>query len=191
MKNLTRILILLICPLFLLTCSKDKDDEENNLPPAVQGNFTVEGDSYELHDGTLNYWGTDDDVVFFYGCMLHTTGISYKRNLGYEGEGSAVVFFLASSVQGESELASFPIVYDVDVQIDQAFDVQICPGFEPGSENSYTLDYYNCTSGTVTILNKDGISNVTVEAKANKIDHETNEVLGEDIPVSVNYTGDL
>jgi hypothetical protein len=190
MKGLTTTVFLLICSLIIISCSEDKDNEENELP-VVRGAFTVEGTSYELHDGSISYWGSEGDTLFYFGCILHTSDIYYKMDHGYVGKGSGVAFFIASSVQNTFVTTSFPINGTGQVQKDEAFDVELYPEWEPDGDNSNNLDYFYCTSGTIKINGESDTLTINIEGRANKMNSVTDEVVAEDIPVSVNYTGVL
>jgi len=156
------------------SCTKDKDDD----PPIVLGNFTIEGTTYDLHKGSIAYWGqSDDNTLYLYYFMLHTSGIYFENNSGFTGEGSAVSFFFSSSTYGGFSSTSSPIIpADSTFQPDQATYIRLNPVY-PG-------DRYLCNSGNFSISVDDNeIFTITIEGVAESPD-QTGEV-----PVSVYYKG--
>lgn len=158
------------------SCTKDKDDD----PPLVQGDFTIEGTTYDLHKGALSYWDqSEDKTMHLYYFMLHTSGIYFENNNGFTGEESAVSFFFTSSTYGEFSSTTSPIVpADSAFQPDQATYVRLNPVY-PG-------DRYLCNSGSFSISVDDNeIFTITIEGEAEDPD-QTKEV-----PVSVYYKGSI
>lgn len=181
-----KLILLVIISIFFTLCNEE--DEEDL--PEVFGSFTVDGISYNLHDGLIFLFQNDGDTVLIFGCYLHSSGIYYENDNGYIGTGNMVKFFMMSDGNyGES--ISFQIVYDTETQINEAFDAKLIPGYESNGGINYTEDYYVCTSGTIDISGNNNITTINMQAKANKISCVTEQIMATDIDVSVDYTGEL
>lgn len=181
--------LLLIIPLIFTSCSKDDNTEED--PPPVQGEFTIDDVEYALHYGSISYWGEVDDNVHLFGIMLHSSGIYVEWNEGYVGQGDAVGFFLLSENRDLPDPGSYSIIPEEDDWLaGSAFGVTMYIDYGPGVGGDEGQQYL-CTEGEV-LFDKDDIEyEFTINTVADKINPSTGNITEEDIDISVNFKGTI
>ena len=180
MKEVLKYIIFAIGSFLIIACSKE--DKNTETKPVVQGNFTINNISFDLHDGTIAYFGSEGyegDTAYYFYFYLYSNGIYYKENYGFTGEGSLVKFCISnSSLDGLSQ-TTYPLSYNVKTQLNEAFDLLLFP--------VYKSEAYTAITGNVNITNiNDSTLKINIEGMAFKSSDDTQ---ADEVPYTVDFTG--
>jgi len=188
MKNLSFAIILLVVPLFFISCSKDDTDELAE----AKGEFLLNGEKYDLHKGGIWYFMEHPENVHIFFIELFSSGLSGNVDEGYTDYGDLVSFILTSQNWDLPEPGSYPIVNEEEAgNPGDALFAAVYRGIHVEGTEEVAEHYYVLTSGNI-VFNKEGNEyEFIVDATGNKLDFDTEDILVENIEITLNYKGNL
>jgi predicted heme/steroid binding protein len=179
MKNIKLIAWVLSTTLFVISCSKDKDNSE-------KGILVIKGTEYSLTQGIIEFSGQESGGGYLFDVVLGTAGIDFSNN-SVEGKGDA--FYLKVYSESADEITSGAYTLDLEeTSVVSTFRGHIYIGY-----NAVTYgvsEYYLPISGTLQVLKEGDNYTLSVDYICNKTGTGSS-VLESDISVSCNYSGQL
>lgn len=186
MKTLSSVLLLAGLSLAIATCSKGDDvlQEEN-------GEFIIDGERYGLHRGGIWYFMEHPDNVYNFAIELYSTGISGDFDEGISGYGDLASLMISSSNRYIPELGAYPIVSEDEVGNSGEAVSSIYTGVHRENNNEVAEKYFVCISGNLVFNKHNNEYYISLGAIGNEIDFNTDNILDENIEISINYKGNL
>lgn len=187
MNNFRLIIYFLTSSLLFITCSKDNDEPQN-----VNGELIIDGETYGLSHGSIVNMMEYPDSVYHYGITLLSSGIRINPEVGYAGYGELIFITLMSENWDLPDYGTYPLELDSEGLIPgNTRNIYIYTGYQPEFEEATAEQIYACTDGSV-VFNMDGNEfEFTVEAVGIEADPVTQEIIGEDIEITMHFKGML
>ncbi len=187
MKYLCYMLILVVFPLFFVSCSKEDEGDSTE----EKGEILINGEKYVLNKGGIWYFMEHPDNVYNFYIELISPGIMGNAEDGYTGQGELVSLVLLSQNWNLPDPGTYSIVVEEDEGNSGNAFLEIYSGFHLEGNEEVAEQYYVCISGNV-VFNKTGDEyEFTVSAIGYKLDFDTDNILEEDIEINLSYKGNL
>jgi hypothetical protein len=179
MKSIKILSLIVVIPLLILSCSKDKGTDNH-----TKGVLIIRDTEYALIGGNIYYegqHGAEQGYIFY--IVMYSSGINLETE---KGTGHMVSVEMYSETNDDVKNGTYS--FDNETGAIGTFDGLISLDF-----NTETWAYsasYRPTSGTI-MISKSGVEyEMTMDVKVNEYD-DTDDLIDSDVEISCHYQGKL